>query len=109
MSQDLHFAPLERRYGPRRPRNSKRVDLWARLDLHGVSCTAEYAAIREDTMSVQPMRKEGDRNPRTIDTAQIEKAPSINSQFGASAPTTLLQVKTGRASLKSRADVAFRR
>src|SRR5262249_2405906 len=43
------------------------VDLWARLALHGVNCAAEHAASREDMMSVQPLRKEGDRNPRTAE------------------------------------------
>jgi nuclear transport factor 2 (NTF2) superfamily protein len=46
------------------------VDLWARLALHGVNCAAEHAASREDMMSVQPLRKEGDRNPRTAEEAK---------------------------------------
>jgi hypothetical protein len=46
------------------------VDLWARRALHGVNCAAEHAASREDMMSVQPLRKEGDRNPRTAEEAK---------------------------------------
>jgi hypothetical protein len=32
--------------------------------------TAEHAASREDMMSVQPLRKDGDRNPRTAEEAK---------------------------------------
>jgi nuclear transport factor 2 (NTF2) superfamily protein len=32
--------------------------------------TAKHAASREDMMSVQPLRKEGDRNPRTAEEAK---------------------------------------
>ena len=44
----------------------KRVDLWSRLALH----SANRAASREDMMSVQPLRKEGDQNPRTAEEAK---------------------------------------
>src|SRR5271166_3452315 len=33
-------------------------------------CAAEHAASREDMMSVQLLRKEGDRNPRTAEEAE---------------------------------------
>jgi hypothetical protein len=53
-----------------RPTESSPTYLSARLALHGVICAAEHAASREDIMSVQPLRKEGDRNPRTADEAK---------------------------------------
>jgi hypothetical protein len=52
----------------------KHVDLWARLALHAVNCAAEHAASREDIMSVQPLRKEGDRNPRTAEEAKANES-----------------------------------
>ena len=48
----------------------KRVDLWSRLALHSVNRAVEHAASREDMMSVQPLRKEGDQNPRTAEEAK---------------------------------------
>jgi hypothetical protein len=33
-------------------------------------CAAEHAASREDMMSVQPLRKEGDLNPRSAEEAK---------------------------------------
>jgi nuclear transport factor 2 (NTF2) superfamily protein len=48
----------------------KRVDLWLRLALHGANRAVEHAASREDMMSVQPLRKEGDQNPRTAEEAK---------------------------------------
>jgi nuclear transport factor 2 (NTF2) superfamily protein len=35
-----------------------------------VNCAAEHNASREDMMSVQPLREEGDRNPRTVEEAK---------------------------------------
>jgi len=48
----------------------KRVDLWSRLALHSTNRAIEHAASREDMMSVQPLRKEGDQNPRTAEEAK---------------------------------------
>ena len=48
----------------------KRVDLWSRLALHSANRAVEHAASREDMMSVQPLRKEGDQNPRTAEEAK---------------------------------------
>jgi nuclear transport factor 2 (NTF2) superfamily protein len=48
----------------------KHVDLRARLALHGVNCAAEHAASRENMMSVQPLRREHDRNPCTVEEAE---------------------------------------
>lgn len=47
-----------------------RVDLWSRLALHSANRAVEHAASREDMMSVQPLRKEGDQNPRTAEEAK---------------------------------------
>jgi nuclear transport factor 2 (NTF2) superfamily protein len=38
--------------------------------LRGVKCAAEHAASGENMMSVQPLRKEHDRNPRTAEEAE---------------------------------------
>jgi hypothetical protein len=47
-----------------------------------MNCVAAHAATREHMMSVQPLRKAGDRNPRTVDTARSGKQKGYQLKKG---------------------------